>query len=68
MHAFRSAEGTMFNYNTDFSGNVTIWRANKEIDIPAGDLLEFIAQTYVAARRVERIESMSTEQLLADFA
>lgn len=68
MDRFKAEQGTVFKYNSDLSGQVYIFDPSQEVVIPVSDLLEFVAQCYVAHRKIERIEQMSTEQLLADLS
>lgn len=62
-----SPKATVFNYNGDFSGMVTIRPAKAEftVDIPAEDILAFVAHAYVCAKRIGKLEQMEWEELLA---
>ncbi len=64
MHSYGGRHGTIFNFNSDFSGDITISREGKEISIPANDILELVAYKYLTHKRIERIESMDYRELL----
>lgn len=50
MHTFVGKRGTVFNYNSDYSGDVGVTYQGKNVAVPADDLAEFVA--YCAARRI----------------
>ena len=56
---------TRFIANSDMSGDITAidLRTKKEIEIDGEDFKNFIAE-YVRTKRIERLERMSTEELL----
>lgn len=56
-----------FHYNGDFSGDVVINSDNKELEIPAKAILEFIAYSYVLGKKIENLEEMDYEELLTGF-
>lgn len=43
MHSYHGKKGTVFHYNSDFSGNSIIIYDDKEIEIPSSDILELVA-------------------------
>ena len=66
MHSHKSENGTVFNYNPDMSGSVTIivetgWE--KQFEIPAWDILEFVSEV-IRNPRISEIEEMAGNQLL----
>jgi len=56
MNNFTGSNGTLFNYNSDFSGDVIITRGNQQFSIPGTDLLELVAYGYVRANLIRQIE------------
>lgn len=64
MHTLTANRGTTFNYNSDFSGAVIISRGDKTIEIPAEDLLEFVAYAYILRKRINELEGMEWRELL----
>lgn len=64
-HTWISNNGTIFNYNADFSGEIRINSAGKEeIIVPAKDLLEFVAYCYVLSTKIQLLEEMNYTKLL----
>ena len=57
------AKDTTFIYNGDLSGNVTITRHGKEIQVPGSELIEFIAG-HVQRTRIAALEGMSENEIL----
>lgn len=68
MHTYdyKDEKGTdiYFHYNGDFSGDVTINSDNKELEIPAKAILEFVAYCYVLSKKIGNLEEMNFEELL----
>ncbi|KKN13803.1 hypothetical protein LCGC14_1002510 [marine sediment metagenome] len=64
MHSYGGRHGTIFNFNSDFSGDIIITRGDKDFYIPADDILELVAHCYVARNRISVIENMSHKELL----
>ena len=65
MHTFKGHKGTIFNYNSDFSGEIIIKDAdNNEIKVEGSDILEFVAFCYVQGKKIERLEQAAYEELL----
>ncbi len=63
MHSLRFGE-TVFNYNSDLSGDVDIRREGKfEVSVPGTHLLAFVAE-YVRGRAVAELEDMPAYELL----
>jgi hypothetical protein len=60
------AKETRFHYNSDFGGSICC--INKEtgqsLEISSTDLLDFVAQRYVAAKKIEKIEAATTDEIL----
>lgn len=70
MHSFSTPTAT-FNYNSDFSGEVVIYKNEGSIHhspiyIPACDLLAFVAE-YIRMNKISKIESMTARELLEDI-
>lgn len=66
MHTFKGNE-TVFIAHGDLSGDVTIKRGKKEIDIPGVDLIAFIAE-HVRNEKISRLEQAEDmEVLMGDF-
>lgn len=78
MHTHHSTNGTTFNYNSDLSGEVIVTvdyhqiigsgGPKMHVHIPAEDLLEFVAYSYVLSKRVEELEGMDYRQLLEGWS
>lgn len=65
MHTFKGSEGTIFNYNSDFSGEVIINDVNgNDVKVKGSDILEFVALCYVQGKKIERLEQADYEELL----
>ncbi len=61
MHSYEATNGTVFHYNADFSGDITIYASGNRTDsyeISGEDILEFVAYQYVASERITMIEQM----------
>ena len=71
MHGHESGGGTIFNYNSDFSGMVKIVRPSDEghrrtdIEIPGNDILEFVAYCKIMPDRIAAIEDADWKRLLS---
>ncbi len=63
MHTYKSIYGTIFNYNSDFSGNIEITCGLQKCSIPAVDMLDCVAE-YIKTIRISEIESMSYKEVL----
>lgn len=68
MHYFQ-AEGlpvVSFNFNQDFSGDVLIGVGvdGERFSVPAGAILQFVAQCYVVPKRESELENATFEELL----
>ncbi|KKL57138.1 hypothetical protein LCGC14_2238450, partial [marine sediment metagenome] len=59
MHSYEGRGGTLFNFNSDFSGDVRIKHGDQCCSIPADDILELVAYCYVTRNRISVIENMS---------
>lgn len=61
MHAYNGPQGTLFRYNSHGSGDVTIsiFRGGHvcEIDVPAEDIREFVAECFLIPGFAEKIET-----------
>lgn len=66
MHAYVAAGGTVFNYNSDFSGSVRVQQGETAfvVEIPGEDLIDFIAYCFVVPRRIVKLEEASSESAL----
>lgn len=65
MHSYRGEKGTIFQYNSDFSGNVIIIHESKQIKIPGTDMLELVAYHYAMPQKILAIERMNWRELLS---
>lgn len=68
MHTFKAEDSiahkeTIFHYNGDLSGNVTIIRDGIETQIPGNHLLQFLAN-YIRGEMIVRLEEASDEAIL----
>jgi len=66
MHTFKGSQRTVFHYNSDMSGDVTVIDkndTNKEFKIPALDILEFVAE-FVRNQHIAKFEQMDVHELL----
>ncbi len=64
MHTYRAAGATIFNYNSDYSGNVLVRdQFGVEVAVPMQDILEFVAE-YARMKAVTRLEVMTTEEII----
>jgi len=65
MHTYRGNKGTIFNFNSDFSGEIIIKdKSGNEITISGNDIIEFVAYCYVLPKKIEKLEQSSSEELL----
>lgn len=65
MHTYKAPAGTVFNFDSDFSGNVEIKSGIQPIcSIPAHDILALVAYEYIEKDRIEKIENMTYRDLL----
>jgi len=64
MHNYKGSEGTSFNYNSDFSGNVIIIKDKKQFEVSGKDILEFVAYNYIQPTKISKIEDMDYKELL----
>ena len=67
MHTFRASNGTVFNYNSDFSGAIHILRVETERNkafIDGDDILEFVAVCYIKNKLISRIEDLEWRNML----
>lgn len=64
MHTLNGSR-TRFIFNGDFSGDVIVRHlvSNKELAIPAKDLIMFVAE-YVRKCKIEKLEMMEPHQVL----
>lgn len=70
MHHFRSFseatddadEHTVFNFNSDMSGNVIIAHRGQEIEVPGEHLLQFVAN-YIRQERIASLEQANDRQI-----
>lgn len=68
-HSFEAhSGGTVFVYNSDLSGRVTIWTPEMGDDKPVievngNDLLEFVAEV-VRREKISQLEIMTDKQVL----
>ncbi|MCX6131962.1 MAG: hypothetical protein NTX25_23265 [Proteobacteria bacterium] len=57
MHTFTGPGGSIFNFNTDFSGDLYVSTKNgSEIAIPGEDILELVAKRFVLKQRIAMLE------------
>lgn len=66
MHTYKADGGTVFNYNSDFSGDVRISEKGSEhiIAVKGEDLIDFIAYCFVVPKRIAALEDASSESAL----
>jgi len=66
MHAYESVDGSLFQYNSDFSGDIEIKTPDRKrsIKIPARDILQFVADCYVRPYKISEIEQAPWTKLL----
>jgi hypothetical protein len=67
-HTTRAGQGTLFIYNGDYSGDVTIHAPDGqgETEVPFADLRELIFG-YLRAQRIERAEQASDDEFEKDL-
>lgn len=63
MHTFESNNGTKFNHNGDFSGDVTICTSEQTFKISCESLFEFVSE-FVKQEKISKIEKASYSELL----
>ena len=64
MRTHEASNETTFHYNSDFSGAVNITTpSGARVDIPAQDILEFVADCYIRGRRISHAESAEWQDL-----
>lgn len=56
---------TIFNYNSDFSGDIKIVdvATGNTIEVASDDLLYFVAD-FIRSEKISKLEQMSTKELL----
>lgn len=66
MHTYEAKGGTVFNYNSDVSGEVMIVEEGSEhiIEVLGKDLIDFIAYCFVLPKRIAALEDASSESAL----
>lgn len=69
MHSLKARNGTIFNFNSDFSGDVHITipqtepKISCEFKVNGNDILEFVAY-HIQAEQITKIEQKSWPELL----
>jgi len=65
MHTFKGSQGTVFNYNSDMSGDIIISRYSLEgyLNIPSFDILEFVAE-FMRNQQISKLKGMDVHELL----
>ena len=68
MHTYLATGGTLFHYNSDFSGDVNIIITGGEeiIKISGRDILELVAYGYIRPKNIAAIEDKNWMELLGD--
>ncbi len=66
MHSAESKNGTVFHFNSDFSGDIEILPLGVDVGfhIPAEDLLELVAYHYVLPCEIEALEGAPWKDIL----
>lgn len=65
MHSYKSKNGTIFNFNGDFSGHVWITDSNGvQFDISGDDILEFVAYNKILPDRISALEDADWKELI----
>ncbi len=65
MYSHESEHGTIFNYNSDWSGMVRIKPKDGEaFEIPGPDILEAVAYGYMQGRLISKVEGAHWTKLL----
>ena len=66
MHTYVSDNGTVFNFNSDMSGQVIIVRStgSEEFRISVEDLIEFVAFNVILPNKIQKLENMDWEDLV----
>lgn len=65
MHTLEASKGTIFNFNSDFSGDVILHiteqaGTTREFEVPFDDLAELVAE-YVRRKKIARLEDATDE-------
>ena len=64
MHTHLSKNGTLFHYNSDFSGDIIIDFSGKEnIEVDGYDVLELVAE-FIRNEKISLINQMETNDIL----
>lgn len=63
MHTYTSKGGTVFNFNSDWSGNAKVTAGDGTLEIPVKDLVEFVAELVRGERRTLLDEATDLEIL-----
>lgn len=63
---YEAKGGTIFTHTTDFSGEIVIMKDKNLITIPGNDILELVAAQYILPKKISKLESLNTKQLLED--
>ena len=66
MHSYKGSKGTIFRFDSVFSGCIVITPSNSEqyIEIPAEDILELVAYNYVLVAKMIKLERKNYRELL----
>ena len=62
-HTFEGQK-TRFHFNSDFSGDVTIMSGDKEIDVLALDVVDFVIEEFVKSTLITILEDVDLRKLL----
>jgi hypothetical protein len=62
-HTFEGKK-TRFHFNSDFSGDVTIMSGDKEIDVLALDVVDFVIEEFVKSTLITILEDVDLRKLL----
>ena len=66
MHTHKTERGVVFNYNSDFSGEIRIINKDgKEIWIDGQAILEFVAYSYIRPQKLAKIDNNDYMELLS---
>ena len=64
MHGHKGLYETVFNYNDDFSGDVTITRDGVTISVPGVELLDLVINRYLGFRLLCAVEQLNLLTLI----
>lgn len=65
MHTFKGQDGVIFKYNSDLSGDVIVMvESGKVVNILGSDLVRFVAQCYVAPKKIAQLEQATADEIL----